>query len=121
MLFLVAVAFFVFLFKVCRSVLALSFLGFYGLQMLLRTWIMRHYLPPETIVLETITSAPFFLFTFYMLTDPKTSPESVGGQVALAFAVTAADLWFHTRQSYSMLFPALFWIQAGILVWRVGQ
>ena len=120
-LFLVALAFMIFLFRVGRSTLVLSFLGFYGIQMALRAWIVRYHLPPETIFLGTLTSAPFFLFTFYMLTDPKTSPKSAGGQVALAFAVTVADLWFHTRQSYSTLFPALFWIQAGILLWRSAR
>ncbi len=115
-LFLTAVAFSLFVFRVGRAPLALSFLAFYGVQLAFRASVMRHHLPPETLVLGTITSAPFFLFVFYMLTDPMTSPRSARGQVFLALAVTLVDLYFHTRRSYSTLFPALFSVQCAVLV-----
>src|SRR5437016_411267 len=72
--FLVAAALFLFIFRVGRTPLVVSFLIFYTLQILLRAYLMRWYLPPESLILGTLTSAPFFLFVFYMITDPKTSP-----------------------------------------------
>ena len=62
------------------------------MQIALRAHVMRWYLPPEALLLGTLTSAPFFLFVFYMITDPATSPSSRRGQVALALALTVVDL-----------------------------
>ncbi len=112
----VALAFFVFVFRIGRGVLILAFLGFYAIQMLVRAYLMRHHVPPEAIIFGTLTSPPFFLFTFYMLTDPMTSPKSWKAQIALAGAVTILDFILHFRQSYSTLFPALFFIQTGLLL-----
>lgn len=114
---LAALACFIFVFRIGRSPLILSFLGFYTLQMLLRAYLMRHHVPPEAIILGTITSPPFFLFTFYMLTDPATSPKGLKAQVALAATVTVIDFIFNLRQSYSTLFPSLFLIQCALLIW----
>jgi hypothetical protein len=106
--FLVAAALFLFIFRVGRTPLVVSFLFFYTLQILLRAYLMRWYLPPESLILGTLTSAPFFLFVFYMITDPKTSPAGARAQVALAFALTVVDLLFHTRGSvYTFFYAAL--------------
>jgi hypothetical protein len=106
--FLVAAALFLFIFRVGRTPLVVSFLLFYTLQILLRAYLMRWYLPPESLILGTLTSAPFFLFVFYMITDPKTSPGGARAQVALAFALTVVDLFFHTRGSvYTFFYAAL--------------
>lgn len=104
--------------KIKRAPLLIAFLGFYGLQLALRAWVMRHHLPPEMLVMGTLASPPFFLFTFYMLTDPATSPNSAKGQVALAFVVTLVDLLLHFKQSYSTLFPALFLVQTAVYFWK---
>ncbi|MGK0187630.1 MAG: hypothetical protein ACI9R3_003418 [Verrucomicrobiales bacterium] len=94
-----------------------AFLVFYFCQSALRAWIMRHHLPADAVFLGSVTSPAFFLFTFYMLTDPKTTPRSPGGQVIFAFAVVAVDLFLHFRQSYSTLFPALFSVQASLYLY----
>lgn len=104
-----------FVFKIGRSALILSFLGFYFLQLLLRAYVMRYYLPFEAIVFGSFTSAAFFLFTFYMITDPKTSPASPKAQVVLALALTAVDLFLHKLQSAHTLFFALFIVQSAQL------
>src|SRR6185503_16543400 len=106
--FLAMAAIVLFVSRIGRNTLVLSFLGFYVLQILLRAWIMRWYLPPEALLLGTLTSAPFFLFVFYMITDPATSPSSRRGQVALALALTLVDLAFHTRGSLYTFFYAAF-------------
>jgi hypothetical protein len=101
-----------FVFKIGRNALILSFLGFYLLQISLRAYIMRWFLPPEALILGTLTSAPFFLFVFYMITDPKTSPSTVRGQVWLAFALTAVDLYLHRLASLYTFFYAAFIVAA---------
>ncbi|MCI0651656.1 MAG: FG-GAP-like repeat-containing protein [Planctomycetes bacterium] len=110
--FLVATALSLFVFRIGRGALIVSFLGFYILQTLLRAWWMRWYLPPEALLLGTLTSAPFFLFVFYMITDPKTSPASPRAQVWLAFALVAVDLFFHRMTSLYTFFYAAFVVTA---------
>lgn len=61
-----------FVFRIGRTPLILSFLISFALLTALRAWIMRWHLPAETIIRGTLTSPAFFLFTFYMITDPKT-------------------------------------------------
>lgn len=125
--FIVVAALALFVFRIGRGWLIMSFLLFYALQTALRAWLMRAHLPPEMLFLGTMTSAPFFLFTFFMLTDPKTSPSSRSGQVALAFAIAAVDLYLHTLQSVFTFFYAAFavawarfiWLHARAL-WRDG-
>jgi enediyne biosynthesis protein E4 len=117
-LFVITAALMIFAFNIQRGPLILGFLGCYTLQMLLRAYILRHHLPVEVIILGTFTSAPFFLFTFYMLTDPMTSPKRPRDQLLLAGGVTLVDLYFHTRQTYSTLFISLFIVQTVIWAWR---
>jgi Na+-translocating ferredoxin:NAD+ oxidoreductase RnfD subunit len=115
--FLVMGAATLFLVRIGRNALIVSFLGFYVLQITLRAYIMRWYLPPEALLLGTLTSASFFLFVFYMITDPKTSPASTKGQVTLAFVLTVVDLILHRLESLSTFFLALFLVTAAQYVW----
>lgn len=110
--FMVVAALALFVFKIGRNALILSFLGFYLLQILLRAYIMRWFFPPEALLLGTLTSAPFFLFVFYMITDPKTSPSSVKGQVWLALAITVVDLYLHRLSNLYTFFYAAFIVAA---------
>jgi enediyne biosynthesis protein E4 len=115
--FMITAACALFVFRIGRTTLILSFLGFYALQTLLRAYILRDHLPVETLILGTLTSARFYLFTFYMLTDPKTSPPGKWQQVGWGFAIALADLWFHTIESLSTLFYALFLVSAARFLW----
>lgn len=103
--------------KIGRGWLIGSFLVFYTLQTALRAWIMRFHVPAEAIWLGTLTAPSFFLFTFYMLTDPATSPKTRGGQIGIAAAITVLDLLFHLRHSYYTLFFAAFTVQTARLLW----
>lgn len=97
-----------FVFRVGRGPLVVSFLLFYALQTALRAYIMRHHLPWQTLFLGTLESPPFFLFTFYMITDPATSPKTTRGQIILAFALTVIDGLLHFRESvYTFFYAAL--------------
>jgi Na+-translocating ferredoxin:NAD+ oxidoreductase RnfD subunit len=125
--FMVTAALSLFVFRVGRGWLIVSFLLFYALQTGLRAYIMRAHLPPEMLFLGTLTTPPFFLFTFFMLTDPKTSPASPRAQVLLAFGITVVDLYLHTKESVFTFFYAAFAIATGRFIflharemWRMG-
>lgn len=112
-LFLITAALSLFVFRIGRTPLIASFLALYVLQILLRAWYLRWFIPPETLVLGTLSSAPFFLFVFYMITDPKTSPASTRGQLALSCALVFVDLVLHRLESvYTFFYAAL--IVAGL-------
>jgi Na+-translocating ferredoxin:NAD+ oxidoreductase RnfD subunit len=97
-----------FVFRIGRTPLILSFLISFALLTALRAWIMRWHLPAETIIRGTLTSPAFFLFTFYMITDPKTSPRGFGAQIGWGILVAVLDLVFHLRSSLATIFFALF-------------
>jgi Na+-translocating ferredoxin:NAD+ oxidoreductase RnfD subunit len=106
--FMVTLAVSLFVLNIGRNALIVSFLAFYVLQISLRAYIMRWYLPPEALLLGTLTSAPFYLFVFYMITDPQTSPSTKKGQIGLAAALTVIDLYFHRLTSLYTFFYAAF-------------
>src|SRR5580700_2072910 len=115
--FLVTAALVLFVFRVGRTALILSFLGFYLVATLIRAYLIRWHMPPEVLILGALTSPRFYLFTFYMITDPKTSVKGRKEQILWALAVVLVDLWLHTRESLSTLFYALFLVSAARLVW----
>ncbi|PYM17845.1 MAG: hypothetical protein DMD81_07700 [Candidatus Rokuibacteriota bacterium] len=106
--FIVTAALTLFVFRIGRNLLIVSFLGFYLVQIALRAWGMRWYLPPEALLLGTLTSAPFFLFVFFMITDPKTSPRGRRAQVGTALALVVVDFGFHVLSSVYTFFYAAF-------------
>src|SRR6266481_5657279 len=113
--FLVTAALALFVFRVGRTALILSFLGFYAIATLIRAYLIRWHMPPEVLILGALTSPRFYLFTFYMITDPKTSMKGRKEQILWALAVVLVDLWLHTRESLSTLFYALFLVSAARL------
>jgi len=103
--------------KVNRFPLVFSFLFFFTLQILYRTWLMKHHLPFETLFFGTITSPAFFIFTFFMITDPATSPKKYSHQIILGFFLAFIDMLFHLKQSYHTFFYAGFTIQSSRLIY----
>lgn len=104
--FIVMAALVLFFFRVGRTWLVLSFLFFYALQTALRAYILRYHLPPEVLFLGTLGAPAFFIFTFYMITDPGTSPGAPKAQVLLALALTLVDLVLHLKESVFTFFYA---------------
>ncbi len=98
-----------------RLPLVFSFLFFFTIQILFRAWLMKHHLPFETLFLGTITSPAFFLFTFFMITDPATSPSKPKHQVLVGFGLAFLDLIYHIKQSYHTFFFAGLTLQMGRL------
>ena len=116
-MFLGGLAMVVFIRKIRRGWLVGSFLVFYCIQTAFRAWVMRHHVPAEAIWLGTLTAPAFFLFVFYMLTDPATSPAGRRAQIWIAAAITVVDLGFHFMQSYYTLFYAAFAVQTVRYLW----
>ncbi len=67
-----------------RIPLILTWLGVFVLQALVRHLVLDHSL---LAALNPMTGVAFLLFTFYMVTDPATTPTSVRGQMAFGAAV----------------------------------
>ncbi len=111
--FIAAMAMAMFLFRVGRTWMILSFLFFYAAQTALRAFIMRHHLPPEMLFIGTMTTPPFFLFTMYMITDPGTSPKSPKQQVLIAFLIATVDLALHLKESVFTFFYAALIVATG--------
>lgn len=104
--FVLTTAIFLFALKINRTWLIISFLGFYILQTALRAYVLRNILPPETLFVGTLTSPAFYLFTFYMITDPATSPSKKWDQILQGFLIAAFDLYYHTKFSLFTFFYA---------------
>ncbi len=106
--FILMAALSLFVFRVGRGALIVAFLVTYALQTALRAWIMRHHLPPEVFFIGTLSAPPFFIFTFYMITDPATSPAGRRPQIVLGIWLALVDLWLHTKESvYTFFYAAL--------------
>jgi Na+-translocating ferredoxin:NAD+ oxidoreductase RnfD subunit len=64
-----------------------AWLGAFVLQAVVRHFLFGNLLLPS---LNPMTGVAFLLFTFYMVTDPATTPSTARGQVAFGAAVAAA-------------------------------
>ena len=106
--FIATAALMLFALNIRRSVLISCFLLFYALQLSLRAWLLRHHIPPQTLFMGAFSSPAFYLFTFFMITDPPTSAESRKGQAFMAFFIVFVDLLLHKFQSFSTLFYSAF-------------
>lgn len=72
-----------------RADVALSFLAFYCAGLIGRSlWLGE----PMTIPIHRLESGALLLFTFFMISDPKTTPDSRPGRVLFA-ALVAAGAW----------------------------
>lgn len=102
--------------RVKRGALVISWLITFTALTALRAWIMRYHLPFETLFLGTLSSPAFFLFTFFMITDPATSPADRKSQIMTGVALAVVDLIFHLKQSYFTFFYAALVVSLSKLV-----
>lgn len=119
--FIITLAILLFVARIQRTVLILSFLGFYFITLTIRAYYTQWHVPAETIILGTLVTPAFYLFTFFMITDPMTSPKSWQGQLLMAFSICVIDLYLHTQESLSTLFKAGFLYFSAVLLWRHGR
>lgn len=73
-----------------RADVTLAFLTFYiGLLVARALWLGD----PLTIPLHQIESGTLLIFAFFMISDPKTTPDSRSGRILFAFMVSLAALY----------------------------
>ncbi len=75
--------------RAARADVTLGFLAFYvGLLVARALWLGD----PITIPLHQIESGTLLIFSFFMITDPKTTPDSRTGRIVFSLVVTLAAL-----------------------------
>lgn len=123
LLFFVMTALSLFVVNIARMQLTLYFLGFYAIQLLIRSYFLPSDIPPATLIDGVLRSPGFYLFTYFMITDPRTSPDSLAGQRNMALIVVLFDLLFHSLQfTFSLFYAgfAYFSLRWLYLHWQLG-
>jgi enediyne biosynthesis protein E5 len=85
-----------------RADIALFFLGSHGALLLARAFWLGD---PLAIPLHQLQSGSLLIFAFFMISDPRTSPDSRLGRFLLAFAVAALGHWL---AFFMQMRPALY-------------
>jgi Na+-translocating ferredoxin:NAD+ oxidoreductase RnfD subunit len=76
--------------RAARGDITWAFLAFYGGILLGRAlWLGQRLAIP----LHQLESGAFLIFTFFMISDPKTTPDSRAGRILFAALVAAAAAW----------------------------
>jgi len=107
--------------RASRSDVTLAFFGFYLLLICGRSWWLGE---PMTIPLHRLQSGALLLFGFFMISDPKTTPDSRVGRLVFAALVAAgaAFVQFKLFRTNGLLWslavmslatPALDWLSPG--------
>jgi hypothetical protein len=77
-----------------RSDVTLAFITAYAALLVGRSLMLGE---PLTIPLHRLESGAFLLFSFFMISDPKTTPDSRAGRVLFAALVAAGAWYVHFR------------------------
>ncbi len=85
-----------------RVPLIVTWLGAFVLQAAVRHFLFGNLFLPS---LNPMTGVAFLLFTFYMVTDPATTPSTVRGQIGFGAAVAAA---YGTLMAFHIVFGLFF-------------
>lgn len=104
--FLVSVLGFLITKQARRLDLSLAFLFFYGLFLLTRSLYLGD---PLDIVMHHLQSGSLYIFAFYMISDPKPTPNHIKGRLLFSFVTAAFAFYFKFFQySPNAIFYALF-------------
>jgi Na+-transporting NADH:ubiquinone oxidoreductase subunit NqrB len=76
--------------RAARGDVTWAFLAGYGSLLLGRAWWLGQ---PLAIPLHQAASGAFLIFTFFMISDPKTTPDSRPGRILFALLVAAGAGW----------------------------
>ncbi len=107
--------------RAARSDVTYAFLVFYLAMVFGRSLYLGE---PMAIPLHRLENGAFLLFTFFMISDPKTTPDSRAGRILFAFLVAAGAYYvqfkiFRTNgllwalAFFSMLTPLIDWLLPG--------
>ena len=94
--------------RAARSDVTLAFLGFYLALMFGRSLYLGE---PMTIPLHRLQSGALLLFAFFMISDPKTTPDSRAGRILFA-ALVAYGAWYVQFRLFRT--NGLLWSLAGL-------
>jgi Na+-translocating ferredoxin:NAD+ oxidoreductase RnfD subunit len=89
-----------------RIPLILAWLGGFVLQAAVRHFVFGNLFLPS---LNPMTGVAFLLFTFYMVTDPATTPMTRRGQIGFGLAMAAA---YGTLMAFHVVFGLFFGLSA---------
>ena len=120
-IFIITAAILMFALKIRRTPLIVSFLIFYTINLAIRAYLTRWHVPPETLFFGTLSSPAFYLFAFFMITDPGTSPKTARGQIAMSFGICVVDLALQQYGSFAAVFKAAFVIYTIMYLWKLSQ
>jgi Na+-translocating ferredoxin:NAD+ oxidoreductase RnfD subunit len=103
-----------------RMPLIVGWLGGFVLQAYARSWINA---TPLTAALLPMTGVTFLLFTFYMVTDPGTTPSGVRAQLVFGVAVAAAyGILTAAHLVFGLFFGLLLVCAArGLILWLLSR
>lgn len=93
--------------RAARSDVTIAFLIFYTLVLLSRAWWLGD---PITIPWHQLQNGAFLIFAFFMISDPKTTPDSRSGRILFAFLVTigASFVQFYLFRTNGLLWSLAF-------------
>ena len=79
------------------------------------------HMPAEITVYAQLSGGAFWLFLFFMITDPKTSPPSTKGMIAFGAAVGLIDIWLQLQTAVFSVFYALFIVCTARALWFIFE
>jgi Na+-transporting NADH:ubiquinone oxidoreductase subunit NqrB len=104
--------------RASRSDVTYAFIAFYAAMVLGRSWWLGD---PLAVPLHRLQNGALVLFTFFMISDPRTTPDSRAGRILFAFLV-AAGAWFvqfRLSRTNGLLWSLAFWSLAVPLIDRL--
>lgn len=104
--------------RAARSDVTFAFLGFYAAMVIGRSWWLGD---PRGVPLHRLQNGALVLFAFFMISDPRTTPDSRAGRILFAFLV-AAGAWvvqFRLFRTNGLLWSLAVWSLAVPLIDRL--
>lgn len=76
--------------RVFRSEMSFVYVFFYGALLMVRAWYLND---PVAIPLHQVQNGALLIFAFFMISDPKTSPDARAGKILYAGVVAAVTFY----------------------------
>jgi Na+-transporting NADH:ubiquinone oxidoreductase subunit NqrB len=104
--------------RAARSDVTYAFIAFYAAMVLGRSWWLGD---PLAVPLHRLQKGALVLFSFFMISDPKTTPDSRAGRLLFAFLVAAGAWWVQFRlfRTNGLLWSLALWSLAVPLIDRL--
>jgi Na+-translocating ferredoxin:NAD+ oxidoreductase RnfD subunit len=107
----------VMMWRVNKLPAVLSFWLVYAVGALVRSYFNR--LPVEITLWATVSGGEFMLYSFFMITDPKTSPSSTNQMIIYGICIGLADMIFELDSAVFSLFYAAAFVATCRFVYMV--